>query len=149
MKKIKMLTVFICLVFIVGCTTGKQNVSWVNDGSVTLCPGKPNCVSSMQKDSKFFIEPFRYQVEKAAALAALKEILITQKKTVFVKETADYLHVTFKTKCLGFTDDVEFYFPADKKLIHIRSASRVGYSDLGVNRRRMERLRSLFDKKLN
>jgi hypothetical protein len=63
-------------------------------------------------------------------------------------QTDDYLHVEFKSKLMGFVDDVEFYFP-DSAVIHMRSASRVGYSDFGVNRRRLEKIRKRFQNRLS
>jgi len=64
-------------------------------------------------------------------------------RTVIVTENDTYLHVECKSAMMGFVDDVEFYFPQEK-VIHVRSASRLGYSDLGVNRKRVEQLRELF-----
>jgi len=66
------------------------------------------------------------------------------KRTTIVAEKEDYLHAEAKSLIFRFVDDVEFYFPATEKLIHVRSASRVGHSDLGVNRKRVEEIRSRF-----
>jgi uncharacterized protein (DUF1499 family) len=62
----------------------------------------------------------------------------------FVKETESYWHVEFRSRIFRFVDDVEFLFDRDSKVIHVRSASRVGYSDLGVNRARVEKIRMMF-----
>jgi uncharacterized protein (DUF1499 family) len=67
-------------------------------------------------------------------------------RTALVRETPDYLHVEFRT-FLGFVDDGEFYIDETQKIIHLRSASRVGYWDLGANRRRMESIRTEFERK--
>ena len=66
--------------------------------------------------------------------------------TRIVTQTDHYLHVEFRSKIMGFVDDVEFFFP-DTTIIHMRSASRVGYSDFGVNRKRLEKIRQLFQKR--
>ena len=61
-----------------------------------------------------------------------------------ITDKQDYLYVEFKSRIMGFVDDVEFYFP-EESIIHVRSASRMGYSDLGVNRKRIETIRQHFD----
>jgi uncharacterized protein (DUF1499 family) len=78
----------------------------------------------------------------------LKAIVAGQPRTKLVREEQDYLRYEFTTLLLRFIDDVEFVFDDEAKIIHFRSASRTGYSDLGVNRRRMEDLRSLLEGKL-
>jgi uncharacterized protein (DUF1499 family) len=61
-----------------------------------------------------------------------------------ITETENYIHATFTSRIFRFVDDVEFYFMRDAPVIHVRSASRVGYSDLGVNRKRVEKIRQAF-----
>ena len=65
-------------------------------------------------------------------------------RTTIIEETEDYIRVESSSRLLGFVDDAEFYLPADEKVIHVRSASRLGESDLGVNRRRLEQIRLAF-----
>jgi uncharacterized protein (DUF1499 family) len=60
-------------------------------------------------------------------------------------EQGNYLHVEMRSLMFRFVDDVEFSLAASAGLIHVRSASRVGYSDFGVNRKRVERIRAAFD----
>jgi len=67
------------------------------------------------------------------------------KRTRVIKEMEEYLHITFTSQFFRFTDDVEFHFVEEAPVIHVRSASRVGYSDLGVNRRRIEKIRRAFE----
>lgn len=107
------------------------------------CSKKPNNVSSMTapSDPQHFIEPLQYQGTRDSVQTKLKAIIQSQPRTAFVTEKNDYWHVTFKTAVMRFTDDVEFYFPEGENLVHVRSASRVGYSDWGVNRKRVEALR--------
>jgi uncharacterized protein (DUF1499 family) len=78
----------------------------------------------------------------------LKKAIESLERTTVIQESEDYLRMECKSAIMGFVDDVEFYFP-DEKVIHVRSASRLGYSDLGVNRKRVERLRKLFAAELN
>lgn len=112
------------------------------------CPSSPNCVSTKVQDQEHQIVPFHYQMSKAEAKQALKEIVRSLPRTRLVEENETYLHYEFTSLLLRFVDDVEFVFDDGTKTIHFRSASRTGYSDLGVNRRRMEEIRKLVEGKL-
>ena len=112
------------------------------------CPQKPNCVSSFAVDISHAVEPLRYFGDWLRAKQTLVQIVNQTPRSDIVKNIDDYLHVTFKSKILGFVDDVEFLFDDTKKIIHVRSASRVGYYDFGVNRHRVEKIRQSLDKTL-
>ena len=112
------------------------------------CPSSPNCVSTQAQDEGHAIAPFRYRKSRAEAKEGLKEALRTLPRTKLVEEDESYLHYEFTSLLLRFVDDVEFLFDDDAKIIHFRSASRTGYGDLGVNRKRMEEIRSLVEGKL-
>ena len=111
------------------------------------CPGSPNCVSTLApaQDTRHVIAPFSYRKSQAEAKEALKAALATLPRTKLVEEDEAYLHYEFTSLLLRFVDDVEFLFDDETKTIHFRSASRTGYGDLGVNRRRMEEIRVLVD----
>ncbi len=109
------------------------------------CPSSPNCVSSQAVDPEHAIAPIAYAESRSEALARLKRVLASMKRTAIVSERADYLHAEAKSLIFRFVDDVEFYLPDNQKVIHVRSASRVGYSDLGVNRKRVEEIRKRFN----
>lgn len=144
MNKKVIMAGLILAVFIIGCTGKRPTNIGVHDGSLIPCPSKPNCVSSTAADEKHFSESFQYATDRTTAIQCLKEIILSQKRTKIVKETDDYLHAEYTTACMRFVDDVEFYFPPNEPVVHFRSASRLGYSDLGVNRKRIEGLRLLF-----
>jgi uncharacterized protein (DUF1499 family) len=112
----------------------------VRDGRLAQCPNKPNCVCSNDTDGTHAIAPFGGEGDPAATLAKLKGIVERLPRTSIVESRADYLRCEFTTPLLGFVDDVEFH--ARDGVVHVRSASRLGYSDLGVNRRRIEDLRA-------
>ncbi len=112
------------------------------------CPSSPNCVSTQATDERHAIAPFLYRKVRAEAKEALKGVLATLPRTKLVKEDEAYLRYEFTSLLLRFVDDVEFLFDDDTKTVHFRSASRTGYSDFGVNRQRMEQVRSLVDGKL-
>jgi uncharacterized protein (DUF1499 family) len=119
-----------------------ENIGIHND-QLTGCPGKPNCVSSQDKDENHFLQVFRYQGEKEAIFKKLKEIITSWDGMTLITENDNYLHIECKSAMMGFVDDLEFYF-SKEKVIQVRSASRLGYSDFGVNRKRVEKLRELF-----
>ncbi len=130
---------------IISCAGQRSEKLGIKDGQLLNCPSKPNCVNSQAINKDQIVLPFRYSDEKELAVKRLKEILASYDRATIVTENENYLLVEFKTKIMGFVDDVEFYFP-QKKVIHVRSASRLGYSDFGVNRKRVEQLRNLFQK---
>jgi uncharacterized protein (DUF1499 family) len=105
-------------------------------------------VSTHATDEGHAIAPFRYRKSRAEAKEALKDIVRTLSRTKLVEEDESYLHYEFTSLLLRFVDDVEFLFDDETKTIHFRSASRTGYGDLGVNRKRMEEIRSLVSDKL-
>lgn len=112
------------------------------------CPSSPNCVSTQAQDEGHAITPFRYRKSRAEAKEALKEVLRSLPRTKLVEEDEAYLHYEATSLLLRFVDDVEFLFDDDTKTIHFRSASRTGYGDLGVNRKRMEQVRAFLEGRL-
>lgn len=114
-------------------------------GRLKPCGPKPNCVCSQDADPGHAIEPLAFKGTKGDAMARLRKVLAAQPRTVITRETDDYLHVECRSALFGFVDDVEFLVDESAHLIHVRSASRQGYSDLGVNRKRVEALRKEFN----
>jgi uncharacterized protein (DUF1499 family) len=139
---------FLLLLFLVfmlaQCSEGRPEVLGVTDGKFSDCPNSPNCVSSQSSDKRHFIEPFRYQGALGEARSRLVAILDSMARAKMVTVQEDYIHAEFRSRLFGFVDDVEFYLDEDRRTIHLRSASRTGYYDFGVNRKRMERIRDGF-----
>jgi uncharacterized protein (DUF1499 family) len=98
-----------------------------------------------EDDEQHYIEPFSYSGTRSEAREKLLDIIDEQDRAEILASDPDYLHVAFTTPVMRFVDDVEFYLPGGENVIHVRSASRVGYSDLGTNRGRVEELREAFD----
>jgi len=96
------------------------------------------------EDKKHRVAPLSWAGDLAQTKSRLRQAVLSTGNATFVDETETYWHVEFRSNVFRFVDDVEFLFDREKKLIHVRSASRVGYSDLGVNRKRVEKIRSLF-----
>jgi len=138
-----MLTSVLVVFLFSGCSGTRPANLGVKDNRLSPCPSSPNCVSSQSDDGRNKIEPIRFTSTPAEAMDRLQKVIQGMKRAHLVKETSNYLHVEFRT-LLGFVDDAEFYFDETQKVIHLRSASRVGYWDLGVNRKRMEAIRRAF-----
>jgi uncharacterized protein (DUF1499 family) len=116
----------------------------VKDGRLATCPSSPNCVASQADpaDTAHFIAPIAFKGDAGAAWRALRETVAASERVKIVDEQDGYLRADFATKLLGFVDDVEFLLEAPARLIHVRSASRLGRRDFGVNRARIEALRA-------
>lgn len=117
----------------------------VQAGKLASCPSSPNCVSSQSQDTVHKIDPLTYNSTPAEAMAQLKSAIESQERTKIITETPNYIYAEFTSKLMGYVDDVEFYLDEAQKVIHVRSASRLGQSDLGVNRKRVETLRAKFN----
>ena len=121
----------------------KARETGLKDGRFRPCPGTPNCVVSEFRGKESHAEPFGFSGEADAAWKKVKASVISLGGRV-EKDTGDYLWATFRSRIWRFVDDVELRLDAGGKAIHVRSASRVGRGDLGVNRKRVERLRDLL-----
>lgn len=109
------------------------------------CPSSPNCVSSLaEEDAQHRVPPLTWTGDLAAAQARLRQAVLAAGNATFVVEEGTYWRIEFRSRIFRFVDDVEFLFDLQAKRIHVRSASRLGYSDLGVNRTRVEKIRELF-----
>jgi uncharacterized protein (DUF1499 family) len=114
------------------------------DGQLAPCPDRPNCVCTQALDPAHHSEPIAFGSDAKAAMARLRELLAAQPRCRIVTSADKYLHAECTSGLFGFVDDVEFLIDEEHQRIHFRSASRVGHSDFGVNRRRMEDIRSRF-----
>lgn len=147
MKK-QILVGLVSLILLTGCAETMPDLG-INNGELTPCPKTPNCVNSQAVGEKQYIQPIRYAGTQQEARARLLQILDSLKRTKILTAQENYIRAEFTSALFRFVDDVEFYFPeeqAGETVIHIRSASRIGYSDLGANRKRIERIRSEFYK---
>lgn len=129
---------------IFGCSGSRPDCPGLTSGRLPPCPDRPNCVSSQAENPARRIDPIPYAGSHEAAKERLLAILRDFPRARLVKSRGDLLQVEFKTAVMGFVDDALFYFDDALKTIEIRSASRVGYSDLGANRRRIEKIREKF-----
>ncbi|HSU79089.1 MAG TPA: DUF1499 domain-containing protein [Candidatus Angelobacter sp.] len=118
------------------------------NGQLGACPKTPNCVSTNQEDLNRYMLPIKYDgltLEEAKAI--LREVLTTLPKLSVVKDEGAYLHAEAQTMIFEYTQDVEFLFDEATRELHFKSASRVGYTDFGSNKRRMQAVVARFIRK--
>lgn len=115
----------------------------VKEGRLAPCRRTPNCVSSQadRSDAQHYIEPLRVRGDTAQAMAALRRTIEGMARTRVIHEAPGYLYAEFRSKLFGYVDDVEFALDENAGVIHVRSASRLGRRDFGVNRARVEAIR--------
>lgn len=101
------------------------------------CPNRPNCVCTLASRPSQKMDALVIRCATDRAIASVVEELAMMPGVQISEQSATYLHATFRSRILRFVDDVEFQVDVERKLLHFRSASRLGYSDLGVNRKRM------------
>jgi len=128
------------LLVLVACAGERPPQLGVTNGTLAACPDSPNCVSSQARDERHRIEPLATGDNPDAAFARLVEITRRRSDATVMEQTDTYLRVELRTTL--FIDDAEFLLDREHQRIQVRSASRVGYSDLGLNRRRIEEIRS-------
>ena len=120
----------------------------MSERTLSACPSSPNCVSTQANDEAHAIAPFRYKKSRVEAKEALKAVIASLPRATLIEEDEAYLRYEFTSLLLRCVDDIEVVLDETTKTIQFRSASRTGYSDLGVNRRRMEQVRTLLSAKL-
>ena len=124
------------------CAGKRPSKLGVSHGAFAPCPSSPNCVSSDASDSGHHITPFHLAVSPVDAWPVALELVSGIARSHIVTERENYLHAECRSFLFGFVDDLELHLRPTEGIIAVRSASRLGYSDLGVNRRRIEDLRT-------
>ncbi len=130
------------LLGILGCAGERPANLGARDGLLSSCPASPNCVSSHAADERHRIGALAFSGDPDAAFARLKLVLCRRGDTTIIEEKSGYLRVELRTTL--FVDDGEFLLSRMQSVIHLRSASRLGYSDMGKNRSRLEDIRTQF-----
>lgn len=124
---------------LIGCSSTAPSNTGVTDNRLSPCPDSPNCVSSFATAPDQAIQPLAANIEQ------IKAVIDTLDEAQIVESRSNYLHVEFTSSVFRFVDDVEFLWDAKSGVTQLRSASRLGYSDLGVNRERIETLRDMLE----
>jgi uncharacterized protein (DUF1499 family) len=141
-KTLTYTTMAAALYLMTGCAGEMPKNLGAHDGRLAACPASPNCVSSQADDQQHRIAPLILAGNPDSALLRLKQVLMKREDTRILEDRAGYLRVEFHTRL--FVDDGEFLLDPERAAIQIRSASRLGHSDLGKNRERMEEIRQAF-----
>jgi len=139
---------FAISLILVACSGTKPTDIGVKSGQFKACPSSPNCISTQADtdDKKHYMPPMTYTGNMEAAKTKLVAIVNDMERTTITENSGTYIHSEFMTPTMKFVDDVEFYFDDANKIIHFRSASRKGHSDMGLNRKRMETIVAAFSK---
>ena len=119
----------------------------IENDKLMACPSSPNCVSSQAGDEVHFIEPIKAKGSTSTVKSTLLKILNGSARTTIIQTEDNYIRAEFVSRFFRFVDDVEFLIlemSPDESVVHVRSASRLGHSDFGVNRKRVEKIRDQF-----
>ncbi len=130
------------IVPLLSCAGKRPSNLGVSDAQLAPCSSAPNCVSSDASDEEHAIAPFQLADPAAEVWQRAREAVSELPRTRIVTDEGGYLHAECRSAVFGFVDDLELHLRDEEGIIAVRSASRVGHSDLGVNRRRVETLRS-------
>jgi len=120
-----------------GCSGQLPANLGVADGKLSPCPDSPNCVSSFADDEDHKIDPFKFSIPAEALMQKLKSVVSGREGARIMEPKELYLRAEFTSSFFKFVDDVEFLIDPNTNTLHCRSASRVGYSDMGANRDRI------------
>jgi len=118
-------------------------------GQLTECSKNPNCVSSQTTQRSKYIAPINASDTPELTWLMLRDVVDNMPQALLITENEIYRHYQFTTPLMGFIDDVELVFDRTENLIHVKSASRVGQSDMGANRNRVALLRESLDEALS
>jgi len=141
--------IVISILFIMAWLSESGPLPRDEDNILEPCPDKPNCVCSEYiDDTEHYIEPLALSTEKLPRAVEYIKISIESLGGEIQTENNDYLAATFSSSFFGFIDDVEFRIDTENKLIHIRSAARLGHSDFGVNKKRVRTLKTILRQQL-
>ncbi|HSQ14654.1 MAG TPA: DUF1499 domain-containing protein [Candidatus Deferrimicrobium sp.] len=143
---LRFITFVILVMPLFSCAGTRPSNLGVKDSRLAPCPSSPNCVSSDDADAAHLIPSFQLAVPAADAWRAVRSTVAGLPRTKIVTETDDYLHAECSSAFFGFVDDLELHLRPAQNLIAARSAARLGKSDFGVNRQRVENLRALLVK---
>ena len=134
-----LMAAFVIYLFILGAMSRNGKAPGLIDGNLARCPDKPNCVcSEYDKDTRHYITPIAIPERGTDHLLSNIKNTIIDMGGSMQAETGQYLAASFSSDLFGFVDDFEVRIDLSHHVIHVRSASRVGTSDLGVNRKRAE-----------
>lgn len=141
--------VFLILILALGmtaCSAGRPNYLGLFDGRFVACPESPNCISSFAAvdDAEHYFPPWATSDDPQQDWQQLLQLIKAESRLSIIEHDGAYLYVEARTPIMRYVDDLQWYLDEKQRRIYVYSASRLGYSDLGKNRSRMERLKSLW-----
>ncbi|NIB41636.1 DUF1499 domain-containing protein [Pseudomaricurvus alkylphenolicus] len=150
MKSIKKVVLVLSgLIVLGGCSLLAQNLTAPShlghqNGQLAPMPDKPNAVSTQTDQTDKRVEPLPARGSREATMVAVVAVLEAMGGNEIQRQDGPYLYSVFTTPVMRYRDDVEFYIDEANGVLHFRSQSRAGYSDMGVNRKRYEQFRELY-----
>lgn len=126
------------LLALIGCAGDRPATLGVQNTQLAGCPDSPNCVCSFETRDSHRVDPLRGDLD------TVKRAIAQMPRAEIIREDGNYLYAEFTSRLMGYVDDVEFLADPASGVVHVRSASRLGHSDLGVNRNRVEEIRALM-----
>jgi uncharacterized protein (DUF1499 family) len=143
-RRINIVALFLIVMSVVACAGRAQESRSKTPADLAPCPDSPNCVSTKSTDAGRAMPPLTYLKSAEESMERLVAVVREMKRAVIVSATPSYLHVEFRSALFRFVDDVQFVLDDSARVIHFRSASRTGYYDFGVNRKRMQEISDLY-----
>ena len=140
----------VSILFIMAWLSESGGTPIANNTILKPCPDKPNCICSEYiDDTEHYIEPLSLSTKQLSKAISYIKISVQSLEGKIVTDDNTYLAATFSSSFFGFVDDVEFRLDNENQLIHIRSASRLGYSDFGINNKRVNNLKTIIRQQLD
>lgn len=140
----------IILLFILGIMSKSGKANGLVEGNLSRCSDKPNCVCSEYKDdSQHYINPLIIPDNNTDDALAILKTIVREMDGKIQNESDRYFSASFSSALFGFVDDLEVRLDSKKHIIHLRSASRVGYSDRGVNKKRIKLIKKRFNQTIS
>ena len=124
------------LPFLTACAGEPPQNIGAREGRLSPCPESPNCVASFESSEEHSIAALD------ATLDQIQQVVLALDEANIVEQSNNYMYVEFTSRLMRYVDDVEFLYDSASNQTHVRSASRLGYSDLGANRKRIEAIRA-------
>lgn len=144
MNKKNLLSIILFSTLLSACSGNRPTNIGINNGQLAQCPDSPNCVSSDENSENHYIQPLQLSENGSVTFQRLRIYLQEQNNISLITNNENYIHAEASSDLFGFVDDVEFNYRPQTNIIAVRSASRLGYSDMGVNRKRVEAIRTLL-----
>ena len=135
------------ILILLGCSGRPPADLGIREGRLAPCPGSPNCISTQDTDASRRMDPLPFIGTAKESRERILGIVRGMERAEIVEATDTYIHVSFTSRIFRFVDDVEFRLDETARVVHFRSASRVGYYDFGVNRRRMRKIAEGYRKR--